>query len=192
MLSNYFREVTRGPWITAGKNVQYKVIDRVLYFECSDGKSDWRYNLAFGETVYDDGEFRAHRGFKMLWKSVKKEIEALDFDTIVGYSQGAALALFAHENFLHRKGYEPISFVFGCPRVLYRPSKKILARFSQFYRFENPGDMVTMVPPSIIGYKHAGKETVLKQEATRPKGCNLFRWASGHSPEEYRQRLSGA
>lgn len=191
VLSQEFREVTRGPWITAGKDVQYKVVDRVLYFECSDGKSDWRYNLAFGDTVYDDGEFRAHRGFKMLWKSIKKEIEALDFDSIVGYSQGAALALFAHENFLHRKGYEPISFVFGCPRVLYRPSGNVLSRFSQFYRFENPGDVVTKVPPAILGYRHVGQRFVLERNVKRPKGCNIFRWLSGHSPEMYERRLEG-
>lgn len=193
MLSTYFREVTRGPWVTAGKDVQFKLIGKTLYIECSDGKSDWRYNLAFGKSVYDedDVKFKAHRGFKMLWRSIKDEIEKLDFDTIVGYSQGAAIAVFVHENFYHRKGFEPVTFAFGCPRVVWSPNKALRARFTQFFRFKNPEDIVTLVPPAILGYRHVGQEVILRQRAKRPKGCNLFRWLSGHSPEMYRQRIAG-
>lgn len=193
MLSTYFREVTRGPWITAGKDVQFKLIGKTLYIECSDGKSDWRYNLAFGKKVYDAGDvkFRAHRGFRALWLSIKDEIEKLDFEIVVCYSQGSGIGVFIHENFYHRKGYEPTTYAFGAPRVVWMPSKEVRTRFTQFYRIKNKEDIVTRVPPAILGYKHVGQEIVLKQRAKRPKGCNLFRWLSGHSPEMYQQRIAG-
>jgi hypothetical protein len=193
VLSHEFREVTRGPWRTYGRDVQFKVVDRVLYFECSDGKSDWRYNLAFGERVYDksDVKFKAHRGFKALWLSIKDEIEKLDFYMIVGYSQGAAIAAFAHENYFHRFGREPVTYAFGCPRTIFAPSKELRKRFTQFYRVSNPRDIVTHVPPALFGFRHVGTEIKLKGRARRPKGCNIFRWLSGHAPEMYNLRLEG-
>jgi hypothetical protein len=193
VLSHEFREVTRGPWITAGRDVQFKLIGRTLYVECSDGKSDWRYNLAFGKKTYDGGDvkFRAHRGFRKLWLSIKDEIEKLDFEIVVCYSQGAGIGVFIHENFYHRKGYEPTTYAFGAPRVVWMPSKELRTRFAQFYRIKNKEDIVTRVPPAILGYKHVGQEIILDRKVKRPKGCNIFRWLSGHAPEMYNLRLEG-
>lgn len=127
-----FETVNRGDWITSGKNVQYKVINSVLYFQCTQGVSDWKQNFRFSDEAYSGvSSFRAHKGFIELWQSVRHEIEALDFDTIVGYSQGGALAGFAHENYFHRKGFEPMTYTFGCPRFIHEPSAEISARFSQ-------------------------------------------------------------
>lgn len=187
-----FIECTRGGWITAGKDVQYKVVDRVLYFQCSSGKSDWKQNFRFAESVYSGGdiEIRAHRGFKELWLSVKDVIETLEFDSIVGYSQGAALAGFAHENYFHRKGFEPcMTHAFGCPRFLFKPSKELKARFIWFVRINNPTDLVTKVPLWIMGYKHVGMNVVLKDVANKPEKESLLSWLSGHSPSRYKQNL---
>ncbi len=190
LLYEYFDNCNQGPWITIGKDVQYKLENKVLYLQCSVSKSDWKYNLQFGIVPYKDMEieFKVHRGFLALWKSIRDEIRKLDFDTIVGYSQGAAIAGFVHEDFIFRKGYEPTSYVFGCPRFLWLPPKKIRGRFTKFLRHKNPRDIVTMVPPVLWGYWNAGPQVTLGGKIKRPKGYNIFLWLSGHSPFEYQQR----
>lgn len=190
-LLEVFNESLKKPWITAGLDVQFKVIDKVLYLQCSSGKADWKNNLRFGVNVYDNSiiEFRAHQGFTDMWLSVKDKIEQLDFNVIVGYSEGAALAGFAHENFYHRKGIEPASFVFGCPRFLYKPSKELLLRFSRFSCIQNRGDIVTKVPFKFLGYSDAGHITKL-HSVKRPTGLPLYQWLSGHTVQQYRLALA--
>jgi len=186
-----FLTVTGDGWTTEGLDVQYKVIDRVLYFQCTHGKSDWIQNFKAGVDVYhcSDIPFKAHEGFTELWLSVREEIEKLDFDYIVGYSEGAALAVFAHENHLHRKGIEPITWAFGCPRVLYKPSKELKNRFSNFVRISNFGDIVTMVPLFIMGYHHIGISKILNHAVSKPKGVSLILWLTHHCPEYYKEEL---
>ena len=179
-------------WTTAGKDVQYKVVGDTLYFQCSHGKSDWRYNFMASEDVYEKSDlpFIGHKGFNKLWQSVRKEIEGLKFSKIVGYSQGAALAIRAHENYYHRYGFEPdVTILFGCPPSIKNPSKKLKARFSRVVNYHNPRDIVYWLP-MIIGYKHVGTSIALTNKAKKPKGFSLISWLTGHSPEEYRQRLS--
>jgi len=180
-----------GDWITAGKDVQYKVIDRVLYFQCTHGISDWKQNFKAGQDVYccSDIPFKAHEGFTELWLSVREKIEKLDFGYIVGYSEGAALAVFAHENYLHRKGCEPMTWAFGCPRVLYEPSKELKKRFSNFVRVSNIGDIVTMVPLFIMGYRHIGVNRILNHGVSKPKGVSWILWLTHHCPEYYQEEL---
>jgi len=186
-----FNIVTGGDWITGGFDVQYKIVDRILYFQCTHGNDDWKENFKAGHDVYpcSDIRFKAHDGFSELWLSVKEEIEKLDFDAIVGYSQGAALAGFAHENYFHRKGRQPITWTFGCPRFLYKPSSMLEARFTNFIRYGNLGDIVTMVPPSFMGYRHVGPGKLLCHKVERPKNVPILEWLSGHSPAQYRLEL---
>jgi hypothetical protein len=186
-----FNICTGGDWITGGFDVQYKVVDRVLYFQCSHGAHDWKENFKIGHDVYPctDICFKAHDGFSELWLSVKEEIEKLDFDTVVGYSQGAALAGFAHENYFHRKGIQPTAWVFGCPRFIYKPSPELELRFTNFIRYSNLGDFVTMLPPAILGYKHVGQYKLLKHMVKKPKNVKLLDWISGYSAAQYRLEL---
>lgn len=181
--------VTGDGWTTAGLDVQYKVEGKTLYLQCSNGASDWKHNFMFGEEVYKGGDIEvfAHRGFKALWLSVKDIIETLDFDTIVCYSQGAGIGVFAHENFYHRKGYQPWTYAFGAPRVLVNPCSELEARLTQYVRIKNRFDLVTLVPPMLMGYNHVGARRVLKNKAKRPKGENIFVWLSHHSPSRYEQ-----
>ena len=181
-------------WTTTGKDVQYKVVGDTLYFQCSHGKSDWFYNFKASESVYKDSdiEFIGHKGFNELWESVRHEIEGLKFSKIVGYSQGAALAIRAHENYFHRMGFEPdVTITFGCPASIKRPKGKLLNRFVRVVNYHNPHDIVFWLP-MLIGYKHVGASIALTNKAKRPKGFNLVSWLTGHSPEEYRQRLENA
>ena len=100
-LNKYFNRVYSGPWITFGKDVQLKLEGRILYYQCSKGFSDWAHNVLIRKSVYSnsDIEFIMHDGFRQLWLSVREYVESLDFNIIVGYSEGAAIATATHENF---------------------------------------------------------------------------------------------
>lgn len=189
-LRELFDEVTGDGWTTSGLDVQYKVVGDTLYFQCSNGASDWRYNFMAAEDVYknSDIEFIGHKGFNELWESVRHDIEKLSFRRICGYSQGGALAVLAHENYYHRFGFEPdVTITFGCPPSIKSPSDALRSRFSHLVNWHNPRDIVYYAP-MLIGYQHVGQCNVLRSSTKRPIGCGLLRWVSGHSPEEYKQR----
>ena len=193
MLSELFDEVNCGNWITAGEDVQYKVVNRVLYFQCSHGARDWLYNFDIAESVYpcSDVPFVMHGGFNLLWQSIRHDIEKLDFDTIVGYSQGAALAIMAHENFYHRKGYEPLAFTFGCPASIFLPSKQLRKRFTKVVNIINPRDIV-YYSTLIFGYRHVG--ATQKLEKVKIKTSSFRQWLreiTHHTPERYKLALKG-
>lgn len=187
-----FNLATSGGWTTAGLDVQFKVVNRVLCFQCSASDSDWRYNLRAWGNVYDnsDIEFIGHTGFNELWESVRPIIETLHFDYIGGYSQGAAIAVRAHENFYHRKGFEPVqTFLFGCPPSIKNPSDVLRKRFSNVINLYNYNDIVFHLP-KLIGYSHVGSLCKLDSYGVcKPSSVKWAEWLSGHSPKQYRQAL---
>lgn len=189
-LLEYFNNCNKGPWITSGDDTQYKVQDGILYFQPSKSKADWKNNLFFPAVPYSDMEdkFLVHAGFKNVWKKIRHEIEKLEFTKIVGYSHGAALALFAHEDFLFRNKYQPVTYVFGSPRVFFLPNAKTKARFSAVINIQSKGDMVTMVPP---GYSHVGHIITL-DEKVRQNDDSWIAFLTRHTPNVYRQRLADA
>jgi len=197
MFGELFDAVNLGPWTTIGLDVQIKLVGKTLFIQGSVSRSDWIQNFKFWKRNYRDVYkcsdvcFKAHTGFAEMWMSIKAEIEKLDFDTIVGYSQGAAIAGFVHENYLHRFGFQPMTYTFGMPRILFKPSKELKSRFASLIRIKNPHDIVTMVPTAILGYRHIGVKRVLSASAKKPAGYPILEWMSGHCPEEYRQRLEG-
>lgn len=191
-LIEVFNFATSGGWTTAGLDVQFKVVNRVLCFQCSASDSDWRYNLRAWGDVYDnsDIEFIGHTGFNELWESVRPIIETLHFDYIVGYSQGAAIALRAHENYFHRFGFEPVqTFLFGCPPSVFCPSRRLLNRFNRVVNIHNANDLVYHIP-ALIGYDHIGEQVRLPLKGlNKPDSYSWLYWLSGHSAEQYRQAI---
>lgn len=187
-----FNECTSGGWTTSGLDVQYKIVQGTLFFQCSHGKSDWRYNLKAYENVYTNSDipFVGHKGFNQLWESIRHEIESLSFTRIVGYSQGAAIAVRAHENFYHRKGFEPDRTVlFGCPPSIKNPSDVLRKRFSNVINLYNYNDIVFHLP-KLIGYSHVGSLCKLDSYGVcKPSSVKWAEWLSGHSPKQYRQAL---
>lgn len=192
LLRHHFATVTGGGWTTIGKDVQVKIVGKTLYIQASNGRSDWIHNFRFFKRIYKGGEvsYLAHDGFVELWLSIKSYIETLEFDEIVGYSQGAAIAIFVHDNYLHRKGVQPVTTLFGSPRVFALLIGAKRKRFSSVMRVENPRDIVTMSPFVSMGYTHVGRRVILKGKHNRLKGQKLYEYLSGHSPEEYYQRLA--
>jgi hypothetical protein len=183
-----FTEVTRGGWVTIGKDVQMKLRNGVLSFQCSSGKSDWKHNFKAWRKVYDksDVPFVAHAGFTELWLSIKPVVEAIEFDVVLGYSQGADIAMFVHENYFHRKGYECETFLFAPSPMIFMPSALLRSRFSRVRIFINPGDIVYYAA-LILGYRHIGKTIKLprvkvsKKNTWKEKLLDL----SNHTPERY-------
>ena len=140
-----------------------------IYFQCSNGKEDWKNNLDFPAKPYNKmGKFTwfIHRGFSRVWKSVKPFIRDIIKDNtienivIVGYSHGAALAALCHEYIWFNRPDLREKFVgygFGCPRIFggLKP-KKLAIRWKRFTVIRNIDDIVTHVPPLIFGYSHIG------------------------------------
>jgi hypothetical protein len=84
-VSELFDTCNSGGWTTKG-TTQYKLVDGTLYFQCSDGKEDWRRNFAFPAVPYKrmENKFLVHAGFLSAWKEVRDEIAQLNFNRIVG------------------------------------------------------------------------------------------------------------
>lgn len=163
-----------------------------IYFEWSNGATDWLNNLDFPAKPYRDMSDRwyAHRGFLSVWKGVEphlqKEICDLSVNRIVigGYSHGAAIALLCHEYCKYnRPDIEVEGYGFGCPRVLWGFIRKnVKKRFEGFTVIRNGCDLVTHVPPAFLGYRHVGD--VLK--IGRNKG---YKPIESHYPDKYAQEL---
>ena len=180
-------------WTTAGLDVQFKVVKGVLFIQGSKSKEDWKHNFDTYADVYcaSDIEIKAHKGFRDMWLSIKPEIEKLEFDTIFGHSLGGALALFAHENYHHRFGVQPMTYAIGCPRVFYKPSWRLKERMKNVIRIKHRFDIVTFVPLLIMGFRHVGQKRILKNTLDRPKAMGLLYYLSFHSPEQYIHNLGG-
>lgn len=144
--------------------------DRVLYlsFCGSVSKLDWLQNFSFWKVPYKDMpvKWRAHAGFVTKWKSIRDNVLALlaldvvDEIQIRGYSQGAAVALLAHEDMAFHYPMKKVeSWLFGCPRVFARRIPGVLIdRCHGVTRVTNGGDIVTGVPPWWMWYIHMGAE----------------------------------
>jgi hypothetical protein len=185
-----FNGCLRGPWTTAGDDVQYKVESdnrgTVCYFQCTASRSDWLANFDIAVTPYRDMPVRwyAHRGFVRLYKSIREEVLAKAkaaagglLITYAGYSQGAAIATLALEDAVF-EGLDAQAHAFGSPRVVWMPPKEVRDRFFTLHRWSVRGDIVTMVPPF---YRHVGN----------PR--DLGKWAlpstRKHYPDAYREAL---
>jgi len=140
-----------------------------VYLECSNGIEDWQNNFDFVAKPYKNmqGDFLAHGGFVKVWKSIVDHISPVILDqrykkiTIVGYSHGAALAVLCHEYAVfHRFDIrdEIFGYGFGCPRVIYGRKTAVHEQiWKGFTVIRNIDDMVTHLPPSVIGFFHVGK-----------------------------------
>lgn len=140
-----------------------------ILFEWSDGREDWKNNFDFPVKPYKrmDELWFCHRGFAKVWRAMRDEVECRVAEvlqkhteitdiTIVGYSHGGAMALFATEDmvYLYGEKFNVSGYGFGAPRVLwgYVP-KTVRKRISAFTTVRNIPDIVTHVPPKIFGFQ---------------------------------------
>ncbi len=165
-----------------------------LFFEHSNGITDWWNNLQFAAKLNEEMEppLRCHEGFMKVWKSVKPYLVPHIMDKsvasvcVVGYSHGAALALLCHEH-IYRNRPELrkrlMGFGYGCPRVLFEcPPVEVAERWEQFYVIRNVDDIVTHLPPRSLGYCHVGNMILIGEEGK-------YSPVDAHRPENYRREL---
>ncbi len=161
-----------------------------IYFEHSRGSEDWRNNLNFRIRPYGDMHpvWYCHAGFLRVFKSVLPHvapyIEAPDTRriVIVGYSHGGALAVLCHEAAWYRRPdirKHIRSFAYGAPRVLFGSVPKVVReRFQELYLIQNRDDLVTHLPPAVLGYHHVGNIITIGERG-------VFSPVDAHRPESY-------
>lgn len=144
-----------------------------IYFECSNGSTDWKNNFDFPAKPYKRmgrAVWFAHRGFLRVWKSIEPYLEQYIKDNTVkkvvtvGYSHGAALAVLCHEYIWYNRPDLRDSiegYGFGCPRVFWGiKTKSLKKRWEKFMVIRNIDDIVTHIPPLLFGFSHVG--TIVK------------------------------
>lgn len=165
-----------------------------IRFAPSHGTRDWLHNMSFHAVPYREMEppWQCHAGFLKCWKSVIPHLDPFIKDpsirrvVIVGYSHGAALAVLCHEYvYFHRPDLREhlLGVGFGCPRVLHGCVPIAIAqRWERFFVVRNVDDLVTHLPPRVLGYCHVGN-LVTVGDADRYSSIDA------HRPESYWQEL---
>ena len=161
-----------------------------VFLEQSRGAGDWQNNLNFRVRPYDDMHpvWYCHAGFLRVFKSllphIMPHIESPETRriVIVGYSHGGALSILCHEAAWYRRPdirTHVRSFAFGAPRVLFGPVPlSVRKRFEEMYLIQNQDDIVTRVPPAILGYRHVGNIITVGERGA-------FSPIDAHRPESY-------
>ena len=173
-LYELFVKTTSVVYFTLNNSINYAIKKEgdtlYIFFEDSNGKEDWIKNLDFPIKAYknsDNNTFFAHRGFLSVWEQLQSVLEPKILDKtnkniiISGYSHGAGIAVLCHEYvWYNRKDLRNKieGYGFGCPRVIWgRENKDLKERFARFTVVKNIDDIVTKLPPKILGYTHVGK-----------------------------------
>lgn len=167
-------QCTKIPYMQTGVAANYAVKREkevlYLFFEDSDGKTDWKNNLNFPAKAYKRmGRtiWFAHRGFLRIWRELEPVLAPDIMDksvrkiVIAGYSHGGALAMLCHEYvWYHRPDLRTAieGYGFGAPRVFWGVLTPALKkRWENFVVIRNVNDLITHLPPSFLGYSHVGK-----------------------------------
>jgi len=187
-----YNDTINGPWKTSGLDVQYKLDHRgVLTFQYTASTGDWIQNFRFWRKAYKNMNtiWYGHTGFLDLYHSVRDELTPMYkyglVTRIQGFSQGAALAQLAIEDYFFQTG-KPIesAYCFGCPHPFaYVPGKLkpyFTEAFSKTYIYNTKGDIVSMVPP---WYHTYGAITILPTGTWYPS-------AKAHYFDVYRAGLA--
>lgn len=164
-----------------------------ILFEWSNGKTDWKNNFDFPAQPYRDmhNKWYAHRGFLRVWKVIEPHLKDVISDPTVnkiiigGYSHGAAIAVLCHEYCkFNRPDAEIKGYGYGCPRVVWGYLRKaVRKRFEGFTVIRNGSDIVTFVPPAILGFRHIGNLIEIGQNTDDNP-------IEAHRPENYFMELS--
>ncbi len=138
-------------------------------FRGTDSLKDWITDFKFWRKIipYNNlvSKIRVHSGFLQAYKNdqIRGRIlsyvsQNIHYIKVTGHSYGAAVAVLCAVDLQYNfpsKDYEVI--LFGCPRVGNRAfAKSYDKRLFKTLRIENGNDIVTKVPPAMIGYRHVG------------------------------------
>lgn len=173
-----------------------------LFFECSDGKEDWRNNFNFPAKPYKDmGKlWFCHRGFLKVWKSIEPYVKDAIMDetvkriVIVGYSHGGAIAMLCHEYaWFNRPDLRDnlVGYGFGSPRVFWGwfIGKELKQRWENFHPVRNLNDIVTHVPPAIFGFRHTNEVLKIGKKGDFAVRGYILACIDAHRPSNYIRSL---
>lgn len=144
-----------------------------LAFQGSRSKIDWLQNFNIWIKPYSNMKkiFFVHRGIFLKFKSVVKDIDLvlkplLDDGyklEIRGFSQGAGLTVFGHEYFgFHNPETKLHSVAFAPPRTFsFIGFFTLRKRFKNLEIVINRNDLVSKLPPVVLGYIHYGTKVIL-------------------------------
>ncbi|MGN1121761.1 MAG: lipase family protein [Eubacteriales bacterium] len=141
--------------------------ETIIAFRGTDSHLNWHNNFLFAKRVIPygnpDSGIRVHEGFLKTYKSVRKQIHALIPSgscrvTVTGHSLGAALAVLCAVDVQYNFPQKDVqAYVFGCPRVGNAAfARSYNKRVFKTLRVSNGNDIVTKVPPALLGYRHVG------------------------------------
>lgn len=199
-LAELFNRVLNADYIQLKENAASyatKLTDETLwiYFEKSNGATDWKNNLDFPAKPYHKMpcSWYVHRGFLRVFRTIEPHIRPLILNEkvtkiiIAGYSHGAALALLCHEYCVfnrHDLKDKIYGYGFGCPRVVWGPiCREVEARFFNFLVIRNSSDIVTHLPPKLLGFRHVGKILHIGRGAR-------YGFIQSHEPQNYIKELA--
>ncbi len=196
-LSQLFYNVLHAPYIHTESGADYALVREggrlSVYFEASNGATDWKNNIDFPAIrAPQGGLLLVHRGFSRVFESVREPLADAILDPkiadllIVGYSHGAALATLCYDLAYRLRpdlrgsmqGYG-----FGSPRVFFGVrTHRIEKRFDGFTVVRNIDDIVTHLPPSLLGYFHVGQLLTIGEEGKYTR-------IDAHRPEHIMREL---
>lgn len=140
----------------------------IVSFQGSGSKKDWISNFSFWKKPYKQMKklFFVHAGLFNKYKSVQddimnKIIPVLKADWKVrgyGFSQGAALITFFHEDIKYRLPKIDLeTYSFAPPKTFtFFNAKFLQTRFETLYTVKNVNDIVPKVPFCWMGFRHYG------------------------------------
>lgn len=203
ILISLFKQTITANWINGPLDTQYAIEETedtlTIKFQGSVSRLDWFYNFFFIPLFlikpyhHMPKLYFVHRGFLKKYKAVRLEIQKAVYNNlekkvvVLGYSQGAALALLAHEDIRFTFGIQSETTVFGCPRVFSLFGYKMLSnRLFGVTRIENGNDIVTRLPFAILFFRHYGEKIHIGKKR------NFFRFSiKDHLPQSYRASMEG-
>jgi hypothetical protein len=179
-----FNENCKAGYQNTKSKVSWKMVDDRLHLQGSVETEDWWRNFTVWPIPYRIRGVWCWISLGMLcaWLDIRKQVLASGAREAVMYSGGCPVgALWSAETGLPAVG-------FGSPNFLWRPTLKAKALFSEVRFVDAPFDIVTIIPP---GAERGDRVYDLDmRHVEKPDPCPPLLWVTGHSTDEYRQRLA--
>ncbi len=179
------------------RRVEDPVFAALVFRGTEQTLKDFVTDLQMGVEALVSDDVAVHEGFRLALDSVWPEIEEALADLscpifFTGHSLGGALATLAAS----RRAPKAL-YTFGCPRVGNSRFVKSLEGIPTF-RIVDDWDLVTMVPPEMLGFRHGGELTRVVERSLR-FSLNPVAWLklmlspakrlADHAPVNYVDRL---
>ncbi|RZK99443.1 MAG: lipase family protein [Rubrivivax sp.] len=181
---------TQAMLVTSGSPPQFAV----LVFRGTDTERDRITDITLGLQFLRLHQPELHLGFRRaldsVWPQIDAELATLDCPIFyTGHSLGGALATLAAARRVPRAVYN-----FGAPRVGNLAFARSV-RHLPVHRVVDDIDVVSMLPPALLGFAHVGQPVRLRASA----GRNMLNplawrhtppaWLADHAPVNYIDRM---